>query len=387
MNFRTYLSVLIGLLISFVVFAEPSTDVIVARDRLETYSGKSGAVFVADEIHLQANQTLRFNEPATLYVKKLSLENTSKIEDPGHRLNVMVMKELQSDEGSLDISFDNLQNTSGADGQNGMDGLKAMDALKGGSGVAGSNGTSGTNGGDGRSITIIAPYLRGNVRLITRGGHGGNGGSGGSGGSGGAGLGGSDARTLYYFKYLDTQSPTQLLQLGGLIGIPYLGQVLAVLAIFNGVKIGDGFDGYNGGNGGLGGDGGSGGNGGNGGDIRLVFGQQVLGSKILSETQGGRGGLGGRAGHGGIGGPGGEGGHRGDIWAREGRPGASGLAGSNGADGRPGLPGKSGNIRISETNDPAWVSCYVKYRELMDIGEDPSFAQEALRTCPRQTES
>jgi hypothetical protein len=239
----------------------------------------------------------------------------------------------------------------------------------------------GGDGGDGASISIITPVLRGNVTLITKGGNGGRGGNGGDGGNGGAGLSGMDARTLYNFRGLSNLPIDSLLSLGSAIGIPYVGQVLAVLMIFNGLRIGDGFDGFNGGNGGKGGDAGKGGNGGNGGDVELIFGQQVDGSKILVNTRGGRGGAAGRAGIGGIGGPGGAGGQRGDLWSREGKPGKSGIVGSMGLTAQAGTPGKSGKVKAIETGDPEWVKCYVRYRQALDLGEDREFARELLRAC------
>ncbi len=373
---------IIGMHATCFVYADDSLTS-TAAEHLSRKEVNGKAVFKAIDLTLLPNETLILEEPAKIFVDKLEMDTSSKIDTQGHPVEIFVGDQMNADQGVVDVSFENSQDTSGANGENGIAGVKAIDALKGGKGGDGGHGSHGVNGGDGAPISIITPYLRGNVTLVTRGGDGGRGGNGGSAGNGGKGLGGSDARTLYYFKYLDGQSPQQLLQLASMLSVPYAGQALLILMIFNGTRIGDGFDGYNGGDGGAGGNGGNGGSGGNGGDISLVFGQQIEGTKIYINTRGGRGGTGGAAGVGGVGGDGGEGGRRGDIWAREGKPGKAGKTGLVGIQGAAGSAGKSGKVKAVETNDPKWIGCYVRYRELVEFGEDQEFAREVLRNCSR----
>jgi len=352
-----------------------------ALEQLERREVDGRAVYFADDIELEEQESLIFEEDATVYARKLKLNTGSKVDSLGHDLKFFVVDEVDVDEGQFDTSFEVYQDTSGQDGAHGENGVKALDALKGAPGVAGTSGLRGGDGGDGADISIISPVIRGNITLITRGGNGGRGGHGGNGGRGGDGFSGMDARTLYYFRGLENVPMDTLIGLGTSLGVPYVGQVLLILQIFNGIRIGDGFDGFDGGKGGDGGQGGRGGNGGNGGRIELVFGSQVQGSKIYVSTRGGKGGAAGLAGLGGLGGIGGAGGQRGDIWAREGAPGKSGLAGLAGVAGSPGAAGKSGAIKAVETGDPQWVSCYVRYRLAVDSGMPKDLASEILKSC------
>jgi hypothetical protein len=358
-------------------------DVVRATDIMDRRVRDGKAVYFADEINIPANQTMVIDEPATIYTHSLKLEKNAVIDSTGHKLEMRVEDLVDSDSGILDVSYEVNQDASGQDGPSGVDGSKAADALKGGTGASGSNATSGVDGGDGASISIITPYLKGNVILVTRGGDGGRGGNGGDGGRGGKGFSGMDARILYHFKGMDGLPIDTLLGIGTMIGIPYVGQVLAILSIFNGIKIGDGFDGFDGGRGGHGGNAGNGGNGGSGGPIELVYGKQIEGTKIFVNTRGGKGAAGGRAGLGGVGGEGGEGGQHGDIWARDGKPGKTGLPGDRGLDGLTGRPGKAGAIKVTETSDPQWLTCYVRYKQLLDLGEDREFARDQLMLCSR----
>lgn len=352
-----------------------------AIERLERREVDGRAVYFADDIELEQKESLIFEEDATVYARKLKLNNGSKVDSLGHDLKFMVVDEVDADGGQFDTSFEVYQDTSGQDGDIGENGIKALDALKGAPGVAGTDGLGGGDGGDGADISILSPVIRGNITLITRGGNGGRGGHGGNGGRGGDGFSGMDARTLYYFRGLENIPMDTLIGLGTSLGVPYVGQVLLILQIFNGIRIGDGFDGFDGGKGGEGGHGGRGGNGGHGGNIELIFGSQVQGSKIYVSTRGGKGGAAGLGGLGGVGGVGGAGGQRGDIWAREGAPGKSGAAGIAGMAGSPGVPGKSGTIKAVETGDPEWVSCYVRYRLAIDSGVPKDLASEILKSC------
>ncbi|MBN8555708.1 MAG: collagen-like protein [Deltaproteobacteria bacterium] len=375
---------LIGALSISTAFAQTESSelkVHKATDVLVRSENKGRAVYFGDDLNLAANETLVFDEPATVYLNSLKMDSASSINTNGNKMDLLVRDQVDSDNGVIDVSFNKTIDVSGQDGPVGEDGAKAADALKGGAAASGTNATSGGAGGDGQKISILTPYLRGNIILITKGGDGGRGGNGGDGGVGGKGFSGMDARVLYHFRGMDGLPIDSLLSIGAMIGIPYVGQVLAILSIFNGIKIGDGFDGFDGGRGGNGGNGGFGGNGGNAGDISLVYGRQVDGTKIYINTRGGKAGAAGRAGLGGVGGMGGEGGQAGDIFARDGKPGKSGEAGVRGVEGRPGNPGKAGKVSVVETDDPKWVGCYVQYKELLEMGEDVSFAREMLRAC------
>ena len=55
-----------------------------------------------------------------------------------------------------------------------------------------------------------------------------------------------------------------------------------------------------------------------------------------------------------------------------------GLAASSG---KAGEPGKPGSIRAIETGDEVWLRCYVRYRQLIDLGMDPQAAAEILARC------
>lgn len=356
-------------------------ELIQATDVMDRQVRDGKAIYMADDLSLSADQTLIINEPATIYVNTLDMKKNSMINSTGHKLDMRVLDQVSSDQGIINVSYELNQDTSGQDGPNGVDGMKAADALKGGVGADGSNASSGVSGGDGAPISIITPFLNGNVVLVTRGGDGGRGGNGGDGGRGGKGFSGMDARVLYHFKGIEGLPIETLLGLGTSIGVPYVGQVLAIMSLFNGITIGDGFDGFDGGRGGRGGNAGNGGRGGNGGAIELIYGKQVDGTKIFVNTRGGKGGVAGRAGLGGVGGEGGEGGTHGDIWARDGRPGKSGLPGDRGVDGFSGMPGKSGAVRVVETADPHWLSCYIRYKQLIDMGEDRDFARQQLNWC------
>ncbi len=341
---------------------------------------KNKAIYFADDVTIKENQEVVFDEPATVFVDSLDLQKNSRIDTNGNKLDLLVQDELDSVGATIDVSEANYD-TSGADGVDGVTGNKAADALKGGAGAAGAHASHGSHGADANGITVISPIIKGDIILLARGGNGGNGGSGGEGGKGGEGFSGMDARTLYYFRGLDNLPIPTLIELGAMIGVPYVGQVLAILSIFNGIRIGDGFDGFDGGAGGAGGNAGNGGNGGQGGNIELIFGSQLDGNKILVSTRGGRGGVAGRPGTGGVGGAGGVGGQRGDIWAREGRPGHSGTPGAMGAQGTVGTSGKSGKVKATQTGDPHWVKCYVEYRELIDLNDDRELAREMFRMC------
>lgn len=356
-------------------------EAIHATDIMNRREVDNRAVYFADEIKLEKNQTIVVDEPATIYTNRLKMDPGSFIDTLGNDLDVLVIDEVESDGGMIDVSYEVNHDTSGQDGPSGVDGVKAMDALKGGAGVDGSSASSGVNGGDAASISIITPVLKGNVTLMARGGNGGKGGNGGDGGRGGDGLSGMDARTLYNFKGLTNLPIDTLIGIGTTIGVPYVGAVLVILQIFNGLRIGDGFDGFDGGKGGNGGAAGAGGNGGNGGDIELIFGEQIKGTKILVSTRGGYAGSAGRPGIGGVGGVGGAGGQRGDLWSREGKPGKSGAAGLMGTTALAGVPGKSGKVKAIETGDPEWVKCYVRYRQVLDLSDDRELAKEILRSC------
>lgn len=360
---------------------EAQTIQIPASSVMQRRVVKNKAVYFADEVTLQPHQELVFDEPATVFVDSLDLQKNSRIDTNGNKLELFIEEEFDADQATIDVSEDANYDTSGADGDHGVDGSKAADALKGGAGAAGAHASHGVHGGDAEPITVISPIIRGNIILLARGGNGGSGGNGGEGGKGGEGFSGMDARTLYYFRGMENLGIDQLLNIGTMIGVPYVGQVLAILSIFNGIRIGDGFDGFDGGAGGAGGNAGNGGNGGHGGAIELIFGKQVDGTKILVSTRGGKGGAAGRPGTGGVGGAGGVGGQRGDIWSREGKPGNSGAPGAMGLAGLSGTSGRSGKIKAIQTDDPHWVKCYVQYREILDLDDDREFAREMFRMC------
>lgn len=361
---------------SFAVFAQNQK----AKDLFYRVESEGQAVYFADRIDLDENEVLEFDEPARVYVKDLDLKKNSMIDSQGYPLEVLIEDSIKADRSGLSVAPYEID-SSGQDGADGEDGQKALDALKGAAGAHGSDASHGSHGSDAADIFLLTPHLSGDLILIARGGRGGRGGNGGSGGNGGVGLSGMDARILFDFKGLDNLPIDSLLALGAQLGIPVVGQVFAVLSFFNGLQIGDGFDGFDGGAGGNAGRGGDGGNGGNGGKIELFFAHKEKEARIFVSTRAGSGGAGGRAGVPGVGGPGGAGGKAGDIWARDGLPGDAGEMGRAASSGKAGEPGKPGSIRAIETGDEVWLKCYVRYRQLIDLGMDPEAAAEILARC------
>lgn len=350
--------------------------------RKDSQDDQVDAIYWADQVKLDKNQKLIFKESARVYVKDLELEDLAVIESEGNDLEIYVENEMDLERGVFQISPDaDVRNTSGQDGQNGEHGEKALDGLKGTAGSHGADGSDGSDGADAKSITIITPVIRGDLILLARGGSGGRGGNGGHGGKGGAGLSGQDARVLYNFRGMSGLSTDTLLGIGSAIGVPYVGQVLAVMSLFNGLTIGDGFDGFDGGAGGDAGSAGNGGNGGNGGDIKVIYGVREGPGRTLYSTRGGVGGAGGSAGVAGVGGTGGAGGQAGDIWGRDGNPGRPGELGQRGHSGLPGQSGDSGSIYVAESGDQKWLGCYVRYKTILDVMEDREFAKQALQSC------
>jgi hypothetical protein len=358
-----------------------STQIIEARKIFERRESQGEVIYFGEDLKLNSNDRLVFDEPARVYLNDVELDPVSTIDSQGHDLEILVDGSFESDRGVFDVSPDIMQNTSGQDGQDGSSGEKATDGLKGSAGAHGSDASAGTDGSSGADIFVIVPQLQGDVILISRGGNGGRGGKGGSGGQGGQGLSGMDARVLFNFRGMSGLPIDTLLGIGASIGIPVVGQVLAVLQIFNGLKMGDGFDGFDGGAGGAAGRGGDGGQGGDAGNIELVFASKAKESRIFVDARGGRGGAGGAAGVPGAGGPGGVGGKAGDIWARDGKPGNAGATGARSESGRAGLAGKSGKVKVVETGDAVWLRCYVRYRQMIDLGMDREDALEILRIC------
>lgn len=360
----------------------PKPRLILPDDIFERHENAAGEViFVGDNLRLKENDKLLIEEDARIYLDRIDLDEGSKIDASGQDLELYVEEEVSGDLGVFDISADLDIDTSGNNGENGDDGVKALDGLKGSSGAHGSDATDGTNGADADQILVITPRIKGDVILMARGGDGGRGGLGGDGGRGGAGLSGEDARVLFRFDALNNTGVDGLLDLGATIGIPYVGQVLAVLKIFNGITIGDGFDGYDGGDGGDAGHGGHGGDGGKGGKIELIFASKDEGSRIYVSTRGGRGGPGGAAGAPGVAGPGGKGGEAGDIWARDGRSGDPGQTGAKAESGSAGQSGQSGSVKVIETGDEEWLKCYIRYRQSIDLGVPSDLAYDILRHC------
>lgn len=358
---------------------EPKTNI--ATDVLDRREVDGKAVYFADDVSLGENDRLVFDEASTVHVKNLKMGEYSVIDSQGNDLEILVEEDVESDKGFLDVSAEFYKDTSGADGQNGGDGKKAQDGLKGSAGAHGSDASDGTDGVDGAKVSLIVPKLRGDVIFITKGGNGGTGGNGGDGGRGGVGFSGEDARILLDIEALDALDTGGLLEIGAAIGVPYVGQVLAIISFFNGISIGDGFDGYDGGAGGDAGNGGHGGDGGDGGPVELIYASKSEDSKIYVNTRGGSGGAGGVAGVPGVGGPGGLGGKAGDIWAKDGAPGKAGPTGQTAQRGEAGEPGLAGEVKVIETGDELWLRCYVRYRSLIDFGADREDALNILTAC------
>lgn len=352
-------------------------------DRVPAQDGDSvDAIYWGDSLNLNEGEKIIFNEPARVYVDDLNMGAQSWVDSQGNPIEFFVKDGVDSAGGLINVTPDGRNyDTSGQDGQDGVDGEKAMDGLKGSSGAHGSDGTNATNGVSANDILIMAAELKGDIYLLARGGAGGRGGNGGDGGRGGAGLSGQDARVLYNFKGIDGLPIDTLLGIGTSIGVPYVGQVLAILSLFNGLTIGDGFDGFDGGAGGDAGHGGNGGNGGDGGNINVVIAKRDPSAKLYVNTQGGRAGVGGRSGVPGAGGQGGLGGQAGDIWGRDGNPGNPGATGAKGVSGTSGTSGRSGKISWIETPDQKWFQCYLSYRQIIDTSGDYSFAKEVLKAC------
>jgi len=362
-----------------------SSDSQLASTVMPKKTVNGGAVYFADSLDVPKGTTLEFTEPSTVIAGKVNLHPGSQLFTHGNSLQIVALEQFCADQSSINVAQSTtILTPKGSDGPKGPDGHKAMDALKGATGGPGTDAGDGVAGGDGQAVQIIAPVICGNLSIVTTGGTGGDGGNAGNGGSGGKGFSGSDARTLYYFRNLDNIPMDTLLKLGISIGVPYVGEVLAILSIFNGMKIGDGFDGFNGGSGGKGGKGGNGGHGGSGGAVHIMFGVQVAGTSMMAYTQGGAGGAAGAGGLGGAAGEGGDGGHRGDLWSRDGKPGKPGKPGESGAPGQPGAPGKTGEVYWDDTGDPHWVYCFGKYQELIKSGEDRDFARQFLLACNNQ---
>lgn len=372
-----------GWMLGSACWAIQAQEVFDARDLLERKEVDGDVIYIGDSLKLDANDRLVFDEPARVYLDDLKMEPLSVIDSQGNDLELLIGGQFDTDKGMFDVSPDIFQDTSGANGQDGEDGSKAADGLKGSAGAHGSDASDATDGVDGASISVIVPKVLGDVILISRGGDGGRGGRGGNGGNGGQGLSGMDARVLYNFKGMSGLPIDTLIGIGTSIGVPVVGQVLAILSLFNGLTIGDGFDGFDGGAGGNAGKGGNGGNGGNAGEIELIYASKIQGARIYVDARGGRGGAGGPAGVPGVGGPGGVGGKAGDIWARDGKPGNAGATGAVAQAGSPGAAGKSGKVRVVETGDESWLKCYVRYRQLIDLGMDRSDALQILRSCPQ----
>jgi hypothetical protein len=371
--------IFLNLLFSFISFAAVAQSK-KAKDVLYRIEADGQAVYFGESLKLAEYESLEFDEAARLYVGDLELDRHAFIDSQGFPLEVLIENSLKTDRAGFSVAPTEID-ASGEDGASGESGQKALDALKGAAGAHGSDGSHGSAGSNASDIFLLTPYLSGDVVLVARGGRGGQGGNGGSGGSGGAGLSGVDARVLFNFKGLSNLPIDSLLSLGAQLGIPVVGQVAAILSFFNGLKIGDGFDGFDGGAGGNAGLGGDGGNGGNGGNIELYFARRDKNARILVNTRAGAGGSGGRAGVPGVGGAGGAGGKAGDIWARDGLPGQAGAMGLAASAGNPGKPGKAGSIRAIETGDEVWLRCYVRYRQLIDLGMDSKAAAEILFKC------
>ena|GEM_PF-4291611 len=385
-GFRYLILILFFVLYSLPIRAQLNRDM-VATDVFNRRDVNGQAVYFADQLNLPANQRVVFDEPAKVYVNALNMDQFSSLDTQGNNMDLYVQDSSGSNLGIINVSGEMCNpvcDTSGQDGQNGVDGKKALDGLKGTDGASGSDASDASNGADGGQIFIVTPHLNGNLVLITKGGNGGHGGNGGDGGHGGDGLSGMDARVLYNFQGLNNLPVDALLQIGAEIGVPVVGQVLAIMQIFNGVTIGDGFDGFDGGNGGDAGRGGNGGNGGKGGDIDLLFGTMDPNAGIYTATNGGAGGAGGSAGVPGVGGSGGAGGKAGDIWARDGKPGNPGKVGAKALAGLPGQAGQSGNIHIMKTGDDKWVGCYIEYQRDLDIQMGHSLADRLLEICMGQ---
>jgi hypothetical protein len=361
--------------------ADNSPVVYDAREVLVRSENMQGqGVYSIDTLDLLPGEVIEFDEPAKLHVKELKLGQNAGLHNRGYPLDVLVEDKASSDKGQFQTQAF-IQIEAGADGESGEDGEKAQDGLRGSSGGHGADAADGADGGHGNSISIITPHLAGDVILVTRGGDGGRGGRGGNGGNGGVGFSGADARVLYNFRGLDNYSIDMLLEIGALIGVPVVGQVFAILQIFNGLQIGDGFDGYNGGHGGDAGKGGHGGNGGDAGNIRVIFGSRDPNTRFLGNARGGLGGVGGPAGISGMGGPGGLGGKAGGLWSRDGKPGEAGERGAVAMAGEAGLVGKAGRVQIHQTGDPSYIRCFVVYERLIDVGTDPSVALDFLLRC------
>lgn len=348
----------------------------------ERHENAEGVVYLADQLELKENEKVIFEEDAKVYLKNLKMDRYSALDAQGNDLKIYVEESIESDRGILNVSADSqILDTSGLDGPDGADGKKALDGLRGTHGAHGSDASDGADGVSANSISLITPKLRGDVILLARGGNGGAGGAGGDGGFGGQGLGAADARVLYRFRGMENLGITTLLEIGSAIGVPVVGQVLAVLSLFNGITIGDGFDGFDGGNGGNAGRGGDGGDGGDGGHVELIYAERTDSSRIFVNTRGGVGGAGGAAGLPGRGGRGGEGGKAGDLWGRDGMPGNPGAIGARAGAGQPGAAGKPGKVEVIETGDVEWLRCYIRYRQTLDLTNDQDLAREILGQC------
>lgn len=376
-------SVLSCAAISTSLNAEDKSIVYQAREVLPRIENPDGeAVYITDDLELLENEVLEFDEPAKLHVKDLKLEKGSSLKNEGNDLEIFSETDLDSNRGAIQSSAE-YRIEGGADGEDADDGQKAEDALRGGHGGHGGDAPDGVDGGHGSTISIVTPEIKGDLILVSRGGDGGRGGRGGNGGNGGVGFSGADARVLYNFKGLDNYSTDMLIQIGAMIGVPVVGQVLAILQIFNGLQIGDGFDGYDGGRGGNAGHGGNGGNGGDAGDIKVIFGVKDPKARFFGSARGGLGGVGGPAGIPGKGGPGGLGGKAGGLWSRDGEPGKPGASGDVAFAGEAGRPGKAGRVQILQTGDPDWVRCFVRYEVMVDRGMDPVLALDFLERCSK----
>lgn len=338
------------------------------------------AVYMLESVELYENETVVFSEPSRVFVQDLKFHPNAGFFIDGSEIDLMVSGKLESEGGGIQARS-SIRSEAGADGDVGVDGEKAQDGLRGSAGSHGSNATDGGHGGHGSSIRITNPHLSGDLILITRGGDGGHGGRGGSGGKGGVGFSGEDARILYEFRGLDSYPLDMLVDIGMMIGVPVVGQVLAIMKIFNGLRIGDGFDGYDGGAGGNAGNGGSGGDGGDAGDIFVMIGKRDPQTEIRVNARGGLGGVGGPAGVPGVGGPGGEGGRAGGLWSKNGKPGKAGATGEPGLRGERGMPGQAGRVALHETGSPKFVECYISFERMRDLGVDDSVAVDFFLRC------
>ena len=91
------------------------SEIILATDVFDRRENDKGeAVYITKKLSLESNQKLVFDEPANVHIEELDLGEGSVIDSLGNDLDIFISDEIISDNGVIDVSFDDEYDSGGA---------------------------------------------------------------------------------------------------------------------------------------------------------------------------------------------------------------------------------------------------------------------------------